>query len=229
MLNRLPPGLRNLLILIGLFSLAQYSLPNIGFNEMQLYAFYPDSPFFRPWQILTHMFCHGGIAHLLFNAIALYSFGAIMEMKLGTRKFLTLFFVSGLGALLVHFISVGVVTYNISGSIFPLHNSPESLTESQFVNLIRNYGPLLGASGALYGVLISFVLFYPNEQLVFLFIPYPVKAKYLIPIILLLDVVGAFGQFNWDPIAHFAHIGGAITGYIAVRIWSWNRVKSNWK
>ena len=127
----------------------------------------------------------------------------------------------------MHYISVAIITFNATGSIFPVH---EGLIQAPMEHLdaVMHYYPLLGASGALYGVLISFVLFYPNEQLIFLFIPYPIKAKYLIPVILLLDVIGAFGQFGWDPVAHFAHLGGAVTGYIAVRIWSWNRVKRKW-
>lgn len=228
MVAQLPPGLRNLLILIALFALAQFSLPNIGFDPQQLYVVYPDSYAFRPWQLVTHMFCHGGIAHLLFNAIALYSFGAIMEMKLGTRKFISLFFISGLGALLVHFISVAVMVYDMTGSFFPLHQGVVNLP-AEFADRILGYHPLLGASGALYGILIGFVYFYPNEELIFMFIPYPIKAKYLIPVILLLDLVGAFGQFQWDPVAHFAHLGGALTGFITVKIWTWNRIRSNWR
>jgi membrane associated rhomboid family serine protease len=227
MFRQLPPGLRNLLILIGLFFLAQLALDKQGGYDTQLYLYYPDSPFFRPWQLVTNMFCHGGIAHLLFNAIALYSFGAIMEMKLGTRKFLTLFFVSGFGAILVHFISNAVLIYNQTGSIFPMQSGLIYPSE-QAIRALNYHHALLGASGALYGVLIGFVFFYPNEQLIFLFIPYPLKAKVIIPIILLLDIVGAFGQFSWDPIAHFAHIGGAITGYITLRIWAWNNVRQKW-
>lgn len=112
MLNNIPPGLRNLLIVIVLFELARHALPNIGVNFNVLALYYPDSYSFRPWQLITHMFSHGGFMHLLFNGLALFSFGAIMEMKLGTRKFLYLFFISGLGAVLVHFISVAVVLYN---------------------------------------------------------------------------------------------------------------------
>lgn len=232
MFRNIPPGLRNLLILIGLFELAKYSLPKVGFDMGQLYLYYPDSPSFKPWQLITHMFCHGGWAHLLFNGIALFSFGAIMELKLGTRKFLTLFFISGLGAVLVHFISVAVVLYNKFGTIMPMHTPelqgliqqiPAGMTDAFF-----SFGPMVGASGALYGVLIAFVFFYPNERLIFLFIPYPVKAKILIPIILLLDVIGGFGQFNWDPVAHFAHLGGALTGYLTVRFWAWDRMNRNW-
>jgi membrane associated rhomboid family serine protease len=227
MLNNIPPGLRNLLIVIVLFELARHALPNIGINFNALALYYPDSYSFRPWQLITHMFSHGGFMHLLFNGLALFSFGAIMEMKLGTRKFLYLFFISGLGAVLVHFISVAVVVYNATGSIMPLH---EGMYQGpmEYANAILGYGPMVGASGALYGVLIAFVYYFPNERLVFMFIPYPVKAKILIPILLALDIIGATGNFQWDPVAHFAHLGGAITGFLLVKFWAWDRINRRW-
>lgn len=221
MLNQLPPGLRNLLILIGLGFLAQFALPNAKIDPSILYAYYPDSPNFRPWQILTHMFCHGGWSHLLFNGIALFSFGTVLELRLGTKKFLSLFFISGLGAILVHFISVAVMVYMTTGSIMPYYDG--------LITGENQYTPALGASGALYGILIGFVFFYPNERLVFLFIPYPIKAKILIPILLAIDVIGGFGQFSWDPIAHFAHVGGALTGYLVLRFWAWKKIQNNWQ
>ncbi len=226
MLQNMPPGLRNLLILIGLFFLAQQALPRIGFDVLNIYLYYPDSPHFRVWQLFTHMFCHGGFTHLLFNAIALFSFGAILENRLGTKKFLYLYFISGLGAVLVHFISVGWLTFNETGAIMPIHSGIASIN-SHFGQQFGPYGPMLGASGALYGILIGFVFFYPNEKLVFLFIPYPIKAKILIPILLLLDIIGGLGQFAWDPIAHFAHVGGALTGYLVLKIWSHQKIKNN--
>jgi membrane associated rhomboid family serine protease len=221
MLNQIPPGLRNLLILIGLGFLAQYALPNVKIDASILYAYYPDSPNFKPWQIITHMFCHGGWSHLLFNGIALFSFGTVLELRLGTKKFLSLFFISGLGAILIHYISVAVMVYMTTGTIMPYHDG--------LITGANQYTPALGASGALYGILIGFVFFYPNERLVFLFIPYPVKAKILIPILLAIDVIGGFGQFSWDPIAHFAHVGGALTGYLVLRFWAWKKIKNNWQ
>lgn len=227
MFSNIPPGLRNLLIIIVLFEVAKHALPNLGFDMSVLYVYYPDSNSFRPWQIITHMFCHGGLTHLLFNGIALFSFGAIMEIKLGTKKFLSLFFISGLGALLVHFISVAVILYQKFGTVMPVHGGLYT-GPAELADAIFGFGPMVGASGALYGVLIAFVFFFPNEKLIFLFIPYPIKAKVLIPVILLLDVIGGFGQFNWDPVAHFAHLGGALTGYLTVKFWAWNKINRNW-
>jgi membrane associated rhomboid family serine protease len=236
MLNNIPPGLRNLLIVIVLFDLARHALPKIGIDFTALFAvYYPDSYIFRPWQLITHMFIHGNFLHLLFNGLALISLGVIVELKLGTRKFLYLFFISGLGAVLVHFMSVAVVLYNATGSIMPLHHGMSQIPKEldDIIKIINTPG--LGASGALYGVLIAFVYYFPNERLVFMFIPYPVKAKILIPIILLaydilLPMLIALnilpkGDFQ---IAHFAHLGGAITGFVLVKFWAWDRINRRW-
>jgi membrane associated rhomboid family serine protease len=85
------------------------------------------------------------------------------------------------------------------------------------------FTPMVGASGALYGILVAFAVFFPNTTLMFLFLPFPIKAKYLIPIMLGVDLFLGIGQFNWDPVAHFAHLGGAIFGYFMVRHWNKTR------
>lgn len=95
---QLPPALKNLLIIMALVGLAQVALPNIGFNPNQLYLFYPDSYQFQWWQIFTHVFCHGNIGHFIFNGIALFSFGLVVELRLGSQRFLQLFFFAALGA-----------------------------------------------------------------------------------------------------------------------------------
>jgi membrane associated rhomboid family serine protease len=235
MFQQIPPGTRNILILIGLIGMAQIALPKVGFEVEPLYLFYPDSNLFRPWQLVSHMFCHGGFTHFLFNTIALFSFGGIVESRLGTKKFLYLFFISGLGAVLVHFLSVGFQTYQISGELFPNFSGLIPNPENQPVYGIStgkgtaHYGPMLGASGALYGIMTAFAFFNPNEKMIFLFIPYPIKAKYLVPIIVGLDIVLGFGGVQNDPIAHFAHIGGAITGFLFAKIWYNNWMKKRWQ
>jgi len=227
MLNHIPPGLRNLIILIGLVGMAQIALPNINIDPVQLYLFYPDSDAFKPWQLLTHMFAHGGFTHFLFNVIALISFGGIIEYKLGTRRFLTLYFISGLGAVLLHYISVGIEVYQLTDTFFPnLNGKAENIVFGiQQGTKQVSYGPMLGASGAIYGIMAAFAFFYPNEEMVFLFIPYPIKAKYLVPIILAIDLIFGFTNLENDPFAHFAHLGGALAGFLTVSVWfkKWNR------
>lgn len=252
MLEQFPAGLRNLVILICLFGLGQIALPRVGFHVDQLYLSYFSNPDFRPWQLVTHIFCHGGFGHFLFNTIALISFGSVMEHRLGTRRFLYLFFISAFGAVLVQYISQAVLLaqhnngdFLLSGELKYKVNDVMQDVRSQMASgkqvFVTNEqlgylelgkifsSKMLGASGAIYGVLIGFVFFYPNERLIFLFIPYPIKAKILVPILLLVDIVGGFGQFNWDPVAHFAHVGGALAGYVTLRIWAWNRIKNNWQ
>lgn len=233
MIKNLPPGLLNILIIMGLFGLAQISLGNVGFNVNQLYLYYPDSPNFRFWQIITHMFCHGGFGHFFFNAFALFSFGMIVEYRLGTARFLKLFFISGLGAVLIHFAYAASVIYEMTGSLMPMHKYGQMgydyilnihqgpvLSQSKINQLMGlNFGPMLGASGAIYGVMTAFAVLYPNETLIFLFIPYPIKAKYLVPGLILIDIILGLTNASNDPIAHFAHIGGAMTGYLLIKFW----------
>jgi rhomboid-like protein len=207
--------------------MAQIALPNINIDPVQLYLFYPDSDAFRPWQLVTHMFAHGGFTHFLFNVIALISFGGIIEYKLGTRRFLTLYFISGLGAVLLHYISVGIEVYQLTETFFPnLNGKAENIVFGiQLGTKQVSYGPMLGASGAIYGIMAAFAFFYPNEEMVFLFIPYPIKAKYLVPIILAIDLIFGFTNLENDPFAHFAHLGGALAGFLTVSVWfkKWNR------
>ena len=232
MFNHIPPGLRNIVIVIVLVGMAQIALPNVGIDPINLYLFYPDSDWFKPWQLISHMFAHGGFTHFLFNVIALVSFGGIIEYKLGTRRFLILYFLSGLGAVLLHFASVGYEVWQLTGSLFP--NAEGLLPSGGMVAGVRigekvvSYGPMLGASGAIYGVMAAFAFFYPDEEMVFMFIPYPIKAKYLVPIIVGLDLVFGFTNIEGDPIAHFAHLGGAIAGYLTVRICFRKWVRNKW-
>jgi membrane associated rhomboid family serine protease len=210
MISNLPPALKNILIIMILGAMAQTALPNIGIDPYQWYLYYPDSSNFRIWQLITHIFCHGGFSHILFNAIALFSFGMVVEYRLGTARFLKLFFISGLGAVLLHFVWIGYQVYSQAGTFFP------NLAAGQdFVQ----YPPMLGASGALYGVMTAFAVLYPEERMIFLFIPYPIKAKFLVPGIIAIDVIFGLLDLESDNIAHFAHIGGALLGFIIVKFW----------
>ena len=236
MFNRLPNGVKNIFILTCLVGLAQIGLPRLGIDVTEMLAlYYPDSNFFRPWQVFTHIFCHGSIAHFVFNMVfGLLMFGSAIEVKLGTRRFIYLYFISGLGAVLLHFLVTALRLYVNVHDILPvLHGiipNPDHmpvtgihLSNGNFIH----YGPMVGASGALYGVLIAFAYYFPNEEMIFLIIPYPIKAKYLVPIIVAIDLIFGVLDYSADPIAHFAHLGGAITGFIIVRFWFSKWVGSN--
>ena len=120
------------------------------------------------------------------------------------------FFISGLGAVLIHFTWMANWIYSQTGYVFPNHAAGYNWVP---------YAPMLGASGALYGVMTAFALLYPEERMIFLFLPYPIKAKYLVPVIVGLDVLLGVLDFQSDNIAHFAHIGGALFGFLFVKIW----------
>jgi len=191
--------------------------------------FYFDSPNFQWYQILTHMFMHAGLAHLLFNMFALLIFGGQLEAVLGTRRFLIFYFVTGIGAVFLHQAVLGYEIYQIVGAIAPASQLTElsGLTPSELTELRIKYGSsVVGASGAIYGLLLGFAVLFPNAKLVFLFFPVPVKAKYLIPVLMLIELFLGVRQFSFDNIAHFAHLGGALFGFILIKLWFY-RVQQN--
>lgn len=213
-----------------------------------LSAFYPFSPNFRSWQIITHMFMHApfndpygvGIMHILFNMLTLWSFGPVLEQILGSKRFFILYFVSGIGAYLLfnvwNFVEIQNLTnqlealninvaeiyhkadFNYTGTDHKLYaNTQEGLELSKqlFIDL---QSPMLGASGAIFGVVAAFATLFPNAKLIFMFIPFPIKAKYLLPIIIVISLYLQFSG-NAGGIAHLAHIGGAIVGFLLALYW----------
>jgi len=237
-MNRFPitPIIKQILIgcivlFAGTFLLKQRQIIDLN---MVLAMFYPNSPFFKPWQIITHMFMHGSLAHIIFNMFALVSIGVIIERFLGPKKFLQLYFFSGLGAIAVHVISQAVEIHYITGLWFPnfdqlglivdgdtLRSNGSVLKTQEVFDKVATtvFSPVLGASGAIYGVVAAFAFLFPNTELMVMFIPYPVKAKYLVPGFIVLDIVLGFSSIQGDSIAHFAHIGGALSGLGLVYFW----------
>ncbi|MFV0531030.1 MAG: rhomboid family intramembrane serine protease [Flavobacteriales bacterium] len=234
------PATKNLLIINLLFFLATYAFEysSIADLTIELGAFYPDSDYFKPWQIITHMFMHGGLAHIFFNMFALWMFGSSVEQAVGTKKFLFLYFFSGLGAYflynLFHFyeaqeiirqLPINDITLNDIKSL-PVGNvysqNKDLLTLSSIYTV-----PMVGASGALYGILVAFGVLYPNAQLMLLFPPIPMKAKYFIPILILIELFQQYQNNPQDNVAHLAHLGGALFGFIFIRKWKQNRFRVN--
>lgn len=162
--------------------------------------FYTPVLTFKPYQFITHMFMHGGLLHLLFNMFfGLYMFGRIIESSIGSKQYFILYFLSGLGAAGLQF----AIQYAIQDPI-----------------------PMVGASGAIMGVVASFAVLYPNQELMIFPLPLPVKAKYLIPGFMLMSIFMGIRSFSWDNIAHFAHLGGAIVGAVYIFFWKRNRFKN---
>lgn len=191
---------------------------------------YFNAPEFRPWQIITYMFVHGGWAHILFNMFALFSFGPILEYTIGSKKFFTLYFVAGIGAGLIQLLFQAYEVHAMTGAITVLNPTTD-------INYFYQFGAhgqkmydiymsgTVGASGAIFGVVIAFAMLYPDMELMIMFIPVPIKAKYIIPAYCVFEVVMGVGQFAGDDVAHFAHIGGALLGFILVK--AWGLTKSN--
>ncbi len=223
----LTPAVKQILIacvvlFIGTLLLQQKEISLI--NILGLH--YPTNPLFKPWQLLTHMFMHGGITHILFNMFGLITFGSVLESVYGTKKFVKLYFFSGLGALLIHFLAEAFSIHSITGEWWINAErinqliAANTITQAQFDSVVQNYKSLMvGASGCLYGLSAAFALLFPNTEMMIMFIPYPIKAKYLIPGFILLDLFLGVSKFDWDPVAHFAHIGGALFGFLLALYW----------
>ncbi len=215
--------------------------------SMQLFAlWFIEHPNFQFWQPLTHMFMHdlGSPMHILFNMYALWAFGGPIENILGQKKFLFFYFSAGLGAALIHtlvnyyhfqsgyqmLIDVGFSSQEIA-DLLKQTVQPGSYMQSEKIpievhqELFGSYNvPAVGASGAIYGVLVAFGMMFPNAALGLMFIPIPIKAKYFIPALILIDLfsgVTGFSIFGAN-IANWAHLGGALFGFIMMYYWKKN-------
>ena len=201
MFQNITPITKNIIILNVIIFILAMLIPQ---SYQYLAAFFPTSPYFKSWQIVTHMFMHGGFMHIAFNMLTLASFGPLLERFLGEKKYILLYFLSGLGAYALN-------------SLWIYY---EMIAEEQFINVA-----MLGASGAIFGVVAAFTALYPNAEMMIMFIPFPIKAKILLPIVIVGSIY--LGINNVGGVAHFAHIGGAIVGYILIKIWGRNRYRIN--
>ena len=186
------------------------------------------------------MFMHGDLTHIMFNMFGLWMFGTPLEQMWGKQKFIFFYISAGLGAVMLQTIiyHIDVVSVNQILSEYGLSDGEidlfyetgrlntsliQSIGEDRLFSGIQSFKALMvGASGALYGILVAFAMLFPNVQLMLLFPPIPVRAKYLVPILILFDLFFGFTSYSVGPIAHFAHIGGAITGFIMMWYWKKN-------
>ena len=206
-LERIPPVTRSLLIVNVIMFVA--TLINENFMVGTFAMFYPTSPFFRWWQPLTHMFMHGGWWHILFNMYTLVMFGMVVERALGTKKFLILYFITGFGAVALH---TGVEWLEIHRALA----SDDLAVQQSALDLLRI--PMVGASGAIFGVLVAFAMLYPEARMTLLFPPVTLDAKWMVIIFVGLElVIGITGPST--GIAHFAHLGGALFGFLLILYW----------
>lgn len=203
-ISQIPTVTKNLVAINILMFIA--TLINENFMVANFAMFYPASPFFKPWQILTHMFMHGGFWHIFFNMYSLLMFGSILERSLGPKKFLIFYFVTGLGAVALH---TGVEwmqarVFIANGAV----NAYQALLAT----------PTLGASGAIYGVLIGFAMLYPQARLTLIFPPIPMTAKWLVIIFAAIELFSGINGIQ-ESVAHFAHLGGMLFGWLLIRWW----------
>ncbi|MEO0060025.1 MAG: hypothetical protein RLZZ312_1672 [Bacteroidota bacterium] len=203
-MNDVTPVVKQLLIANVLLYIGTNFFGNTAmiYNSLALHSF--QDPDFQIWQPITHMFMHApypSLSHILFNMVGLYSFGTALEHFWGGKRFLFFYISCGLGAAVI-----------------------QNLTNQYFFNDIASTA--VGASGALYGVIAAFAIMLPNAEMMLIFLPFPIKAKFFVPVLIGLDLFGAFSGFSifgGGNIAHFAHIGGALTGGIIMFFWRDNK------
>ncbi|GAA4929697.1 rhomboid family intramembrane serine protease [Mucilaginibacter defluvii] len=218
----LTPAVKNLLIINVIFFIATISLKQLGLVE-HLSAFYFDSPFFKFWQPITYLFMHGSFEHLLFNMIAVFMFGTVIEQTLGIKRFIEYYFITGLGALALHMFVQGLEVYSVLGSFTANTVNAGNVDDVAGLIKVRDIysTPVLGASGAVFGILLAFGYLFPNAEVFIFFIPIPVKAKYVVTGYMLIELVLGVRNSPGDSVAHFAHIGGALFGFILLKIWGY--------
>lgn len=210
MFKNTPFIVKNLIIINIIVLVATMINENFMYENFSLFSFH--SPFFKPYQFITHMFMHGGIWHLFFNMYTLWIFGSILENVWGSKKFLLFYFVTGLGAALLHNLVLEIELSTLQNAV----QSGNMAAQTSIMNILRT--PTVGASGAIYGVLLGYGMLFPNNIISLIFPPIALKAKWFVIIFgaieLLMGVTG-----TGSDVAHFAHLGGMIFGFILIMYW----------
>lgn len=229
----LPPLVKNLLIINGLLFLATVSLQTSNFR-IDLYGFLSlhtfRSPDFSPYQFITYLFMHGGFTHLFFNMFALWMFGNVLEQVWGSKRFFVYYFVCGIGAAIIHLIVLEIQLQSLMRQMDPMAISQVMREGADILQQGKNYvdsqmGSLnillntrtVGASGAVFGILLAFGMLFPNS-VIYLFFAFPLKAKYFVMLYGALELYLGISRPG-SNIAHFAHLGGMVFGYLLIRYW----------
>lgn len=226
-MRNLPTAVKNIII-VNILVMIMMAL-NEEFMVEHFALYFPTSPFFRIWQIFTHLFMHGGFAHIFFNMYSLFIFGSVLERVWGTKKFLLFYFVTGVGAALVHS-CVQLIVYSNGLNAVGLTFAQASQMAEPIAATVRAgaimvpawssilFTPTIGASGAIYGVLMGYGMLYPDSRLSLLFPPVTLKAKWFVLIFAGIELLlGIFA--TGSGIAHFAHLGGLIFGFLLILYW----------
>ena len=224
------------LILVAINIVIFFASQSITSLNQSWALYFPENPDFSPWQFISYMFMHANLSHLLFNMFALWMFGTPLEKVWGARRFLIFYFACGIGAALFY-IGINYYEYNqvyalLSNTGLSAHDinsmiergvyPTNILTEDQARTLIGTFKtPMVGASGAIYGILVAYAFLFPNNKLMLIFLPYPIAAKYFVPALISLDLFSGVTGFSifGGGVAHFAHVGGAIIGFLLMVYW----------
>jgi membrane associated rhomboid family serine protease len=229
----LPPVVKNIIMINVIMILATWmvqSVFQVNLNSI-LGLYFPKSDRFMPVQILTHMFMHGGFFHILLNMYALFMFGGILESVWGPKRFFIYYIICGIGAAFSYEAVIAIKYNHLANSLstedlqLVLSQGTELLNQGKtFIDdnmrelqMLLNV-PLVGASGAIFGVLLAFGVLFPNTQLMLIFPPIPIKAKFVVLAYGAIELYLAVTQPGSD-IAHTAHLGGMLFGYIMIRYW----------
>ena len=240
-MGRLTESIKHLIIINVILFIAPQFFKGIDIQSM-FALYFPSNPNFGFWQYLTHLFMHGGFSHLLFNMYGLWAFGTPLEQMWGRNKFLFFYFSAGLGAGLIYtavnyfqfsgiyeqLIAQGLTEGDIQTLLDTARYNPNIVslsneTLSDFMSLYHT--PAVGASGAIYGILVAFGVSFPESKLALIFLPVPIAAKYFIPLMILGDLFFGVTRYSIGNIAHFAHIGGALIGFLIAWYWKQNQFK----
>lgn len=234
--NLMPPVVKNLLIINGLFFLATISFGSaFQLNLLDVLGLYiPGSPDFEPYQLVTHMFMHANFSHIFFNMFALWMFGTAIENLVGSQRFLIYYLVTGFGAAVLHMgisylemlnlrselLAAGYSTTDLQRFIETgSYNILPGVSESTLVGYLTKYFiPTVGASGAVFGILLAFGMFFPNSY-IYLFFAIPIKAKYFVMAYGAMELFFGVANRPGDNVAHFAHLGGMVFGYLLIKYW----------
>lgn len=216
-MNELPVVTKNLIAINVLVFLATIVFDRYGYDLnslLGLHLFLADD--FKPFQIVTYMFMHGGFMHLFFNMFALYMFGRVLEMVWGPKRFLIFYMFTGVGAGIIQEI-VQYLYYSTQLSMYSGVDFGAGLIVpmAQYLNMWVT----VGASGAVYGILLAFAMNFPNERLFVMPFPFPIKAKYFVLIFGAIELFTGLGNSAGDNVAHFAHLGGMLFGLILILYW----------
>lgn len=241
-MGRMTEAVKHLLIINVIMFFATQLYGDQMYQWMSLW--FPKNPNFEWWQVVTHMFMHGSLMHIVFNMYALWAFGTPLERVWGRNKFLFFYFSAGLGSAALH---TGVNYFLFTEGINALEGA--GIAKTQILDILANgqYSPgwynvaskgvidsmltafntpAVGASGAIYGVLVAFAFMYSEAKLMLIFLPVPIKAKYFVPLLIASDLIFGISNVN-TGVAHFAHIGGALIGFIMMWYWKKNQFKNN--